>query len=70
MKPEEAAKLEIGDLITYSENPTEGELGLIVGKTEDVIQIDWIEEGELYIGNYPYRSGSTSYFWDTIEKVP
>jgi len=70
MKLEEVEKLTIGDLITYSENPTEEELGLIVGKTKETIQIDWIEEGELYIGNYPYRSNTTSYFWDTIERVP
>ena len=70
MKLEEVEKLTIGDLITYSENSDEYELGLIVGKTEETIQIDWLEEEELYIGNYPYRSGSTIYFWDTIEKAP
>jgi len=70
MKLDDVKKLEIGDLITYSENGDEYELGLVVGKTEETIQIDWLEEERPYVGNYPHREPNTSYFWDTIEKAP
>jgi hypothetical protein len=69
MKLDDVKKLEIGDLITFCEGKRNPELGLVVGRTEGKVKIEWIEEERPYVGNYPYREPNTSYFWDTIEKV-
>lgn len=69
MKLDDVKKLEIGDLITYCEGEHNPELGLVVGRTEEKVKIEWVEEERPYVGYYPYGGHLTSYFWDTIEKV-
>ena len=69
MTPEEAAKLEVGDLVLYQEKTQDPELGLIVGKTEKAINIDWLQEANSYIGRYGYSGSTTHYFWSAVEKV-
>jgi hypothetical protein len=67
MTPEEAAKLDLGDLIVYQEKTQYPELGLVVGKTEKAIDIDWFQEKNPYVGTYRFYGGY--YFWGSVEKV-
>ena len=69
MTPEEAAKLEVGDLVLYQEKTQDPELGLIVGKTEKVINIDWFQEKNPHVGTYRFVDAIAYYFWDSVEKV-
>ena len=70
MKLDDVKKLEIGDLITFCEEERNPELGLVVGRTEKKVEIEWIEEERPFVGRYIYRGPATqSYFWDAIEKV-
>ena len=67
MTPEEAAKLEVGDLVLYQEKTQDPELGLIVGKAEETINIDWFQEKNPHVRTYRLNGGY--YFWDRLEKV-
>ena len=67
MTQEEAAKLEVGDLVVYQEKTQDPELGLIVEKTEETINIDWFQEKNPYVGTYRLNGGYN--FWSSIEKV-
>jgi hypothetical protein len=69
MTPEEAAKLEIGDLVLYQEKTQDPDLGLIVGKTEKAINIDWFQEANPYVGTYRFSGGTGYYFWVSLQKV-
>ena len=67
MTPEEAAKLEVGDLVLYQEKTQDPELGLVVGKSHGEINIDWFQETRPYVGTYRLNGGYN--FWSSIEKV-
>lgn len=69
MMPEEAAKLEVGDLIIYQEKTQDPELGLIVGKSETTINIDWFQATRQYVGTYRIDSPPGNLFWYSVEKV-
>jgi len=69
MKPEEAAKLEVGDLVLYQEKTQDPELGLVVGKTEKAINIDWFQEKNPHVGTYRFVGFDAHYFWNSVEKV-
>ena len=69
MTPEEAAKLEVGDLVLYQEKTQDPELGLVVGKTEKAINIDWLQEANPHIGAYRFVGVIAYYFWGSLQKV-
>jgi len=69
MKPEEAAKLEVGDLVLYQEKTQDPELGLVVGKTEKAINIDWFQEKNPHVGTYRFVDDIAYFFWVSLEKV-
>ena len=69
MTAEEAAKLEVGDLVLYQEKTQDPELGLIVGKFQGEIKIDWIQEKNPYVGTYRIDRNPGNLFWYSVEKV-